>query len=44
MEGIEGVKDAVGGWKSVHWWVGRNCDFLEATKEEEADGGEETQR
>ena len=46
---IEGVKVAVGGWKSVHWWVGRNCDFLEPIgeeeeeeEEEEEDGVEET--
>ncbi|PWW77599.1 hypothetical protein C7212DRAFT_362761 [Tuber magnatum] len=39
--GIEGVKVSVGGWKSIHWWVGRNCDFLEAIEEgEEQEGGE----
>ena len=35
---VEGVKVAVGGYKSVHWWVGRNCDFLELIEEEEEEG------
>jgi len=41
---VEGVNVAVGGWKSVHWWVGRNCDFLEPIEEgEEEDGNREMQ-
>ena len=39
---VEGVKVAIGGWKSVHWWVGRSCDFLEPIEEgDEEDGSGE---
>ncbi|KAG0642803.1 hypothetical protein HOY80DRAFT_1102415 [Tuber brumale] len=44
LAGVGGVKVTIGGWKSVHWWVGRSCDFLEAIEEgDEEDGGEEMQ-
>ncbi|KAG0132203.1 hypothetical protein HOY82DRAFT_538890 [Tuber indicum] len=44
LAGVGGIKVSTGGWKSVHWWVGKSCDFLEVIEECDEEGcGEEMQ-